>query len=572
MQAFGSGAMTNSISEIRDADCIFITGSNTAESHPVISYEVVRAAKRGAHVIIVDPRRIPLVRQATLFLQVKPGTDIYVFLAMMHTIIREGWADEAFIAERTEGYEAFKAVVEEYTPERAALMSGVPAEQIEVAARIYAFGERVDGPSVYEEDRGHSTILYAMGITQRSNGTDMVMTLANLAMLCGQVGQPSTGVNPLRGQANVQGACDLGCLVNVFPGYQRVTDDEKRLALAQAWEVEELPGQVGLTIVEAMHAVAEGKIRAAYIMGENPMMSDPNTSHVEQALRGLDFLVVQDIFPSETAQLAHVILPAASSLEKHGSFTNTERRVQLIEPVLPAPGEARPDWQITAEIAARYDKKMGVDRQLDYWRYPSAAAIFEELATVTPIYAGMSVDRLRGEGLQWPCPDAEHPGTSILHVGKFSRGLGKFNPVEAIDPAEQPDEEYPLILTTGRVLYHYHTGTMTRRSEPLDWIEPHGYVEVNAQDAAAVGVEDDGFVVVKSRRGQVNTRIKYSEGVSPGTVFLAFHWREAPANMLTQDFKLDPVAKIPEYKVCAVRLENPPEKNLVSRRESEKVR
>lgn len=564
--------MTNSISEIRDADCIFITGSNTAESHPVISYEVVRAAKRGAQVIIVDPRRIPLVKQASLFLQVKPGTDIYVFLAMMHTIIREGWADEAFIAERTEGYEAFKAVVEEYTPERAALMSGVPAGQIELAARIYALGERVDGPSVYEDIRGHSTILYAMGITQRSNGTDMVMTLANLAMLCGQVGQPSTGVNPLRGQANVQGACDLGCLVNVFPGYQRVTDDEKRLALAQAWEVEELPGQVGLTIVEAMHAVAEGKIKAAYVMGENPMMSDPNTSHVEQALRDLDFLVVQDIFPSETAQLAHVILPAASSLEKHGSITNTERRVQLIEPVLPAPGEARPDWQITAEIAARYDQKIGANRQPEYWHYPSAAAIFEELVTVTPIYAGMSVDRLRGEGLQWPCPDAGHPGTSILHVGKFSRGLGKFNPVRANDPAEQPDDQYPLILTTGRVLYHYHTGTMTRRSEPLDWIEPQGYVEVNAQDAAAIGVEDGEAVVVKSRRGQVHTRIKYSEDVPPGTVFLAFHWREAPANMLTQDFKLDPVAKIPEYKICAVRLENPPEKDMVSRRVREMVK
>jgi predicted molibdopterin-dependent oxidoreductase YjgC len=549
--------MTNSIHEIRDADCIFITGSNTAESHPVISYEVIRAVKRGANLIIVDPRHIPLVDHATLFLQVKPGTDIYVFLAIMHTIIREGWLDESFIAERTEGFAEFKNVLEEYPPERASLMSGVTVEQIENAARIYALGERVDGSSIYSEARGHSTILYAMGITQRSNGTDMVMTLANLAMLCGQVGKPSTGVNPLRGQANVQGACDLGCLVNVFPGYQRVTDEAKRNVLAQAWGVTALPDKIGLTIVEAMHAASEGEVRAAYVMGENPMMSDPNTNHVEGALRKLDFLVVQDIFPSETAQLAHVILPAASSLEKDGTLTNTERRVQLIQPVLSAPGEARPDWQITSEIALRFDRSMGFERDENYWVYPSTNAIFDELATVTPIYGGMNHDRLAGEGLQWPCVDDEHPGTAILHVNQFSRGLGKFNPVTANDPAEQPDDEYPLILSTGRVLYHYHTGTMTRRSGPLDWREPSGFVEINPFDAAAVGLEHDNPVVIKSRRGVVNTQARISSRVPPGTIFLAFHWREASANILTQDFALDPIAKIPEYKVCAVRLENP---------------
>lgn len=557
MQAFGSGAMTNSISELRDADCIFITGSNTSEAHPVISYEMVRAAKRGANLIIVDPRRIPLVDHATLFLQVKPGTDIYAFLAMMHTIIREGWLDEAFIAGRTESYKAFKASVELYTPERAALLCGVPAEQIELAARLYALGQRAAGSSLYGDDRGHSAIVYAMGITQRSNGTDMVMTLANLAMLCGQVGKPSTGLNPLRGQSNVQGACDVGCLVDLLPGYQRVTDTEKRQKLAGAWGMAELPGQVGLTIVEAMQAVAGGKVRAMYVMGENPMMSDPNTNYVEQALRSLDFLVVQDIFPSETAQLAHVILPAASWLEKDGTFTNTERRVQQIRPVLPSPGEARPDWQITAEIAARFDREMDRERRPDYWCYASQADIFQELAAVTPIYAGMSPQRLAGNGLQWPCPHNDHPGTRILHVGQFSRGLGKFNLVAAIDPAEQPDDEFPLFLTTGRGLYHYHTGTMTRRSEPLAWVEPRGCVEVNALDAATAGVADDHAVIVASRRGQVRTRLKISERVPPGTIFLAFHWREAPANMLTQDFKLDPVAKIPEYKVCAVRLENP---------------
>ncbi len=554
MQAFGSGAMTNSIREIRDADCIFITGSNTAESHPVISYEVVRAARNGANVIIVDPRRIPLVDHATLFLQVKPGTDTYVFLAIMHVIIRDGLADESFIAERTEGFDEFRAIVAGYTPERASLMAGVPVQQIEEAARIYAQGQRTGGASIYEGERGHSTILYAMGITQRSNGTDLVMTLANLSMLCGQVGKPSTGVNPLRGQSNVQGACDLGCLVNVFPGYQRVTDDSARGALSEAWDVISLPGEVGLTIVEAMH---DPDVRAVYVMGENPMMSDPNTNHVEEKLRSLDLLIAQDIFPSETAQLAHVILPAASSLEKDGTFTNTERRVQFIRPVLPAPGEAWPDWRITAEMADRFDRAMGVERAAGYWEFASAEAIFDELAAVTSIYRGMSYERLGGLGLQWPCPDADHPGTQYLHKGKFSRGLGKFNSVAAKDPAEQTDEEYPLILTTGRVLYHYHTGTMTRRSGPLTWREPRGYVEINAEDAAAIDVLDERAVVVKSRRGQVRTKAKISERVPPGTIFLAFHWREAPANILTQDFALDPVAKIPEYKVCAVRLENP---------------
>jgi len=555
--------MTNSIREIRDADCIFITGSNTAESHPVIGYEVVRAARRGANVIIVDPRRIPLVDHATLFLQIKPGSDIYVFLAIMHTIIREGWEDRSFIDRRTEGYDALAAVLEEYTPERASLMSGVPVEQIEAAARIYALGERAGGASIYADgasgagERGHSTILYAMGITQRSNGTDMVMTLANLAMLCGQIGKPSTGVNPLRGQSNVQGACDVGCLVDVLPGYQRVTDAEKREAMARAWEVERLPGEVGLTIVEAMHAAAEGRVRAMYVMGENPMMSDPDTSHVERTLRGLDLLVVQDIFPSETAQLAHVILPAAASLEKDGTVTNTERRVQMIQPVIAAPGESRPDWQITGELAARFDARMGIARQPGYWDFPSSSAIFDELARVMPIYRGMSYGRLAGAGLQWPCPDAAHPGTPILHGETFSRGRGRFNPVIAHDPAELPDDDYPLMLTTGRVLYHYHSGTMTRRSEPLDWREPGGAVEIHPDDAAAIDLRDGAPVVVASRRGRVRARAQISERVPPGTVFLAFHWREAPANMLTHDFALDPVAKIPEYKVCAVRLENP---------------
>jgi predicted molibdopterin-dependent oxidoreductase YjgC len=341
--------------------------------------------------------------------------------------------------------------------------------------------------------------------------------------------------------------------VNYLPGYQGVADDAKRQALAQAWGVEALPGKVGLTIVEATHAARRGEVRAVYVMGENPLMTDPNASHVERALRGLDFLVVQDIFPSETAQIAHVILPAASALEKDGTFTNTERRVQLLRPVLAPPGEARPDWQIVGEIAARFEQKMGRDPQP--WRFTASEAIFRELAAVTPIYRGMDYARLQGKGLQWPCPDAAHPGTPILHTVQFSRGRGRFNPVPPRDPAELPDADYPLILSTGRVLYHYHSATMTRRSEPLAWREPGGYAEINPADAAAFGVAEGDEVLLRSRRGEVRAGARLSERVPPGTVFLAFHWRESPANRLTQDFALDPVAKIPEYKVCAIRLE-----------------
>jgi predicted molibdopterin-dependent oxidoreductase YjgC len=548
--------MTNSIREIRDADCVLVTGSNTTEAHPVISYEIIRAVKRGANLIVIEPRRIPLVEHATLFLQVKPGTDIYVFLAMMHLIIREGWADLKFIEARTEGYQAFADIVEEYTPERASLMSGVAVDLIEKAARVYALGERDSGDSIFPDERGHSSILYAMGITQRSSGTDIVMTLANLSLLGGQVGKPSTGVNPLRGQSNVQGACDIGCLVNYLPGYQLVTDEVKRKTVAKSWGVADLPGKVGLTIMEAMHAISDGKMHAMYVMGENPMLSDPNTTHAEASLRKLDFLVVQDIFPNETAQLAHVILPAAAALEKTGTFTNTERRVQVLHPVVQSPGQARPDWQIISEIAARFEREMGTAQNI-HWDFTSPEAVMKEITSVTPQYAGISYPRLEGKGLQWPCPTPEHPGTRLLHANGFSRGLGKFNPIHAHDAAEQTDEEYPLILTTGRSLYHYHTGTMTRRSQPLSWREAGRYVEINAADASAFNLEENQMVVLKSRRGEVMVKARIGQRVPPGTVFLAFHWREAPANMLTQDFALDPVAKIPEYKVCAVRLEHP---------------
>jgi predicted molibdopterin-dependent oxidoreductase YjgC len=415
-----------------------------------------------------------------------------------------------------------------------------------------------------------------MGITQRRNGTELVLCLANLALLCGQIGRPATGVNPLRGQSNVQGACDVGGLPNVLPGYQPVTDAAKRQGVARSWGLDDLPAQPGLTVVEMMTAALDGRLRAMYVMGENPMLSDPNLTHVEEGLRALEFLVVQDIFLSETAQLAHVVLPAAASLEKDGTFTNTERRVQMLAPVVAPPGAALPDWQITSALAEKLAGKLaspGAATPTDRtdpadqtgrrsgrpirWRYASTAEIMDELAQVTPIYGGMSHARLAGAGLVWPCPAVDHPGTPILHVERFSRGLGKFHAVHARPPAEEPDAEYPLILSTGRILYHYHTGTMSRRSTGLDWREPRGFAEVNPVDADAANLRDGGPVVIRSRRGQVRTQARISERVQPGVVFLSFHWKESPANMLTQDFALDPYAKIPEYKVSAVRLENP---------------
>lgn len=552
--------MTNAIHEIQDADCILITGSNTGESHPVLSYEVIRAVKKGASLIVIDPRKISMTEHATLHLQPKPGQDIYLFMAMAHVIIREGWADMAFIEERTEEFETFQQSVLEITPEVAALATGIPVEQIEKAARLYALGERQNGVSIYAngdgQPRGHSSILYAMGITQRSNGTELVHMLANLAMLGGQIGKPSTGVNPLRGQSNVQGACDLGGLPDVLPGYQKVFDEPKRKAVAQKWGVDDLPAEVGLTVVEMSKAMSAGRIRAMYVMGENPLMSDPDSTHVEKAFRSLDFMVAQDIFLNETGLLAHVILPAASSLEKDGTFTNTERRVQLLNPIVAPPGDAKPDWEIISALAEKFEEKMARQRNVK-WTYTTTAEIMDEVATIAPIYGGISHQRLQGDGLQWPCPTPNHPGTPYLHGEKFSRGLGKFFPIEVNLPYEQPDEEYPLILTTGRVLYHYHSGTMTRRSEGLDWRVPRGYVEVNPADAEAIGLLDGGQVKIISRRGEVRTQARIGDRVPPGVVFLSFHWKEAPANVLTHDIKLDPIAKIPEYKATTVRLENP---------------
>ncbi|MEE9307642.1 MAG: formate dehydrogenase subunit alpha [Spirochaetia bacterium] len=530
-KAFGSGAMTNSITELRFADCIFVTGSNTTEAHPIIGLEIKAAVKKnGATLIVADPREIDLVGVAALHLRQRSGTDVALFNGMMQVILSEGLEDKDFIEKRTEDFEKFKAVVMQYTPEKVEKITGVPKEKIIQAARLYARA-------------GSASIIYSMGITQHTTGTDNVLSLANLAMVTGNVGKKSTGVNPLRGQNNVQGACDLGALPNVYPGYQQVANPQVKEKFEKAWQASLSPVP-GLTVVEMLHGTEDGKIRAMYTMGENPFLSDPNINRVKKDLEALEFLVVQDIFLSDTAQYADVVLPAASFAEKDGTFTNTERRVQLLRKVLDPPGKAKADWQILGELAARLGYPMS---------YTSTAEIMEEIAGLTPIYGGMSLNRLQGFGLQWPCPDREHPGTPYLHKGMFSRGRGLFNPVEYIPPAEEPDAEYPLLLTTGRILYHFHTGTMSRRVDGLHAIRPDGFVEIHPDDAAVLKLSDGDMAQITSRRGTVTAKTVVTERSRPGTVFMTFHYREAAANILTND-ALDPVAKIPEFKVCAVKV------------------
>jgi len=531
-RAFGSGAMTNSIEDFEVTDCVFVIGSNTTECHPIIGAAIKRAAvHRGVPLIVADPRTIELTDFSQVHLRQKSGTDVALINAMMHVILEEGLEDTGYIAERTEGFDGLRRAVEPYTPEFAEKITGVPAEDISRAARLYA-----SAPA--------ASIVYSMGITQHTTGTDNVLSLANLALLTGNVGKPGAGVNPLRGQNNVQGACDLGALPNVYPGYQKVDDEEIRGKFEAAWGVS-LPPVPGLTVVEMVNAAADGTLKALYIMGENPMLSDPDTNHVEEALKNLDFLVVQDIFLTETAQLADVVLPATSFAEKEGTFTNTERRVQRVRKAIEPPGEARVDWDITCDLARRMGYEMS---------YPDAAAIEDEIAQLTPIYGGITYDRLEEGALQWPCPDRDHPGTPYLHKGRFSRGLGKFHAVEFLPPQELPDDDYPFVLTTGRILQHFHTGSMSRRTDVLDKLVSVGAIEMNPADAERLGVADGEPVKVLSRRGEIQIAARVTERVMPGTLFLAFHFREAAANLLTIA-ALDPVAKIPEFKVCAVRVE-----------------
>ncbi len=530
--AFGSGAMTNSIEEIEDASCIFVIGSNTTEQHPVIALKIKKVKENAAKIIVADPREIDLCNIADMWLRNKSGSDVALILGMCKVIIDEGLWDKEFIKERCEGFGEFKSSLNSFSVEEASKITGVKQELIRDAARIYARNRP-------------SSIIYAMGITQHSHGVDNILSLANLSMLTGNIGKPSTGINPLRGQNNVQGACDMGALPNLLPGYQSVENDDYRRKFENAWG-KKIPDKPGLTLVEMFDAIREGEIKTMYITGENPYLSDPDGNQVIKALKRLEFLVVQDVFLSETASLADVVLPAASSFERDGTFTSTERNVQRVRKVITPIEESRPDWEIICEIA----KRMG---EGDIFSYKDPSEIMDEIAKLTPIYGGINYDRLDGSGIQWPCPDTSHPGTPYLHKDKFTRGKGKFHVVKYRPSAELPDKEYPFILTTGRTYWHFHTGTMTRKVPDLSYIRSQEFVEINPKDALSLRIKGGDMVEVSSRRGKVKVEAKLTEKSPQGVVFMTFHFAETPTNVLTNP-ALDPVAKIPELKVCAVKL------------------
>jgi len=527
--AFGQGAMSNSYDDFAKTELFFVIGSNTTDCHPVIGSIVKRRVKfDGVKLIVADPRSTELNQYATAKLHHKPGTDVALINGLMHVIIRDGLENKAFVQERTEGFEDMQKLVEEYTPEVVEAITGVPQTDIEAAAKL--FGEVKS-----------ACILYGMGITQHTTGTDNVKCVANLLLLTGNIGREGTGFSPLRGQNNVQGACDIGALPNVYPGYQRVDDPTVRIKFETAWGCE-LNDRPGLVITEIANAILKGDIKGLAVMGENPMLSEPHLEHMKQALGKIEFLVVQDIFLSETAWLADVVFPAAAFAEKDGTFTNTERRIQRVRQAVLPPGKAKPDWEIISTLA----EKMGHP-----FNYQSASQIMEEIASLTPIYGGVYFDRLNYDGLLWPCPDTSHPGTSFLYQNGFTRGLGKFHAVGYIPPAESISENYPFILTTGRVLEHWHTGTMSRRSRVLTELRPDGVVEMHPGDAAKLGLVEHDLIVLASKRGKLEAPVHITESLPPGLVFMPFHWREAAANILTND-ALDPLAKIPEYKVSAV--------------------
>ncbi len=530
--SFGSGAMTNPADDLLKAEVILVTGSNTTENHPIIGLKIREAVARGAKLLLFDPRRIQLSQIATIWARQKPGTDVAWINGFMHVIIRDGLMNAEFINSRTEGFEAVEKLVAAYTPERVSEITGVAAEKIVEAAHLYATAQR-------------ASIVYSMGITQHTTGVDNVRSLANLAMITGQIGRPGTGVNPLRGQSNVQGACDMGALPNYYPGYQQVANADVHAKFKKAWDAE-LSDSPGMKVTQMLPAALEGKIKAMYIMGENPVLSDADITHVTQAFEKLEFLVVQDIFLTETAKLAHVVLPASSYAERDGTYTNTERRVQLTEPVVNAPGQARRDLDIVSQLATAIGYPM---------HYSSTEQVNDEMSRLTPSYAGISHARLEaGAQLHWPCPSKDHPGTPILHSEKFTRGLGQFQAIDYQPAAEQTDASFPIVLTTGRMLEHYHTGTMTRRSKGLHGLVPGPFVEVNGVDAKKISVKDGDRVKVTSRRGSIVLPAQVGSKVDAGVLFIPFHFWEAAANVLTNPAS-DPTAGIPEFKVCAVRLE-----------------
>lgn len=535
-KAFGAAAATNPIEDIKNVDVMFVIGSNTTETHPVISQFIKENQKeRGALLIVCDPRRVDLAKRADIFIQHYPGTDVALINGMLNVIIEKGLVNKEFVDEHTEGFDELQKVVSKYDLETVSKITGVDKKLIEKAAVAYA-------------SANNATIFYTMGITQHTVGTDNVLSIANLALVTGHIGKEGNGVNPLRGQANVQGACDMGAMPNVFSGYQRVNDDAAREKFEKAWKVS-LPSEPGSPVTEFGDLALNGKLKAVYAMGENPVMTEANIKHIKEGFEKLEFFAVQDIFLSETAELADVVFPAAAAYEKEGTFTNTERRVQLLRPARRKPEGTKFDWEIICEVAS----KMGYDMS-----YKSASEIMDEIASVTPSYGGIRHSRLETEGIQWPCPTVDHAGTKILHYGGIFAGRpskkGLLSGVEYIPPKEVPDSEFPLILTSGRILFHYHSGNETRRVKVLDSFVPKNYVEISAEDAETLGISDGETVRLVSRRGSIEIAARISDRPKKGVVFASFHFREANVNELTNNV-LDPIAKIPEYKVCSCRIE-----------------
>lgn len=528
----GSGAMTNDILGIKKADVIMIIGSDTSEAHPVISARIKHAVRYGnTKLIVIDPKQIKMADYASVYAPMRPGTDVAVLNSIMQVIIKNDWQDKEYIQSRTEDFEALKNEVmkDQYSPEQVSKLSNIPAETLYKIAEMFGKAET-------------ASVFYAMGITQHHVGTENVMSISNLQLLCGNIGKEGGGVNPLRGQSNVQGACDMGGLPNVYSGYQQVANPQVKEKFEKAWNAT-LSDKPGLPLTEMMNKAYEGSLKALYIMGENPVISDPNQAHIIHSLEKLDFMVVQDIFLTETAKMADVVLPATSFAEKTGHFVNTERRVQRINKAIKAPGLSKADWEIVQMIAT----KMGGN-----WNYKSEKDILLEINELTPSYGGILWDRIDVNGLQWPCPTPEHPGTPVLHKGNFARGLALFKAIEYKYPAEMPDDEYPLILTTGRILQHFHTGTMSRKTEGLNNIAKP-MVMISVEDAEALGISNSELVRISSRRGEIETNAFVTKRIQKGVIYIPFHYHEAPANKLTIA-ALDPIAKIPELKVCAAKV------------------
>ncbi len=524
--------MTNSILELEDSDVIMIFGSNTTETHPIIASSVRRAVQKGSKLIVVDPRMIDMVYTSSSWLPTRVGTDVALVNAMMHVIIKEGLENKQFIQEHTEGYEELKQHVQKYTPEYSEKITGVKAEDIEIAARLYAKAE-------------NGSICYTMGITQHTSGVNNVRSLANLVMLCGHIGRPSTGLNPLRGQNNVQGACDMGALPNVYTAYQKVDDPAAQEKFEKAWGVG-LPSKPGTVITHAFDKFGKD-IKAFLCFGENPALSEPDLPHARQALEKPEFMVVMDLFLTETAFYADVVLPCSTFAEIDGTYTNSERSVRRVRKAIDAPGKSMPGWWIMNELGKRMGYDMGLENAKQIWD--------EQISELSPSMKGIKYDLLEKQNPQWPKPTLEHPGTQYLHKGgNFAKGKGSFAVIEHSEPAEIPDAEYPLWLTTGRRLHQFHTGTMTRRAVGLDDILGEENIQIHPLDAKRFGIEDGRKLKAKSRRGEVEVRAKVTARVPQGTVFMAFHFWEANANELT-NAALDPIAKIPEFKACAVSVE-----------------